>query len=251
MEEGNNIETHLMKTLKLIAVEIMITLVSLIMVIRTLTIETTVGNKVFLAVGIGLSILYLAYRIWTKIKDIKDKTKIDQIVNGKLAKASESILYYVGLMIINHPERVSLYGKDKSEYLDRSVSLKFFEVDFRHPDPYTGTSMGSLAEQVDFGIKREFAELEKVIARYATKVDTALFEKFESLNDNVVFKSLLNVKLWYDQIEMFNLEAAKTNPTFPKNRLPITISLDPQEHQKDYTNMIELLFGFKDAPNKR
>lgn len=240
-----------MKTLKVIAIESLITIISLVMIVRTLIIENEIENKIFLSVGIGLSIIYMIYRIVSKIKEEKEKTKIDSIVSSKMNKSAESFLYYIDLVLINHPDRFILSNREKSKYQIEQNAKKLFEVDFRIPDPYTGTSMGNLAEQVNFGMNREYDELEKTISRYSSKMTTKKLEIFEALSSNFIFKSLVDCKLWFDQIKMFHDHAIKNNPTFPKNGIPITISMDFKEHQKDYNQMIDLLFEMKNMPNSK
>ena len=240
-----------MKTLKVIAVESLITIISLVMIVRTLIIENKVEHKIFLSIGIGLSIVYMIYRIGSKIKEEKEKSRINDIVASKFNKASESFLYYIDLILINHSERFNISIKEKSNYQTEQNAKKIFEVDFRTPDPYTGTSMGNLAEQIDFGMNREYNELEKTISRYSSKIATKKLEIFEELSSNIIFKTLVDCKLWFDQIEMFHDRAIKNNPTFPKNGLPITISMDFKEHQKDYNQMIDILFKMKNMPNSK
>ncbi|HBG71132.1 MAG: hypothetical protein A2W93_02490 [Bacteroidetes bacterium GWF2_43_63] len=240
-----------MKTLKVIAIESLITIISLVMIVRTLIIENKIEHKIFLSIGIGLSIVYMIYRIASKIKEEKEKSRINAIVASKLNKASESFLYYIDLILINHPERFNISIKEKSNYQTEQNAKKMFEVDFRTPDPYTGTSMGNLAEQVDFGMNREYDELERTISRYTNKISTKKIELFESLSSNLIFKTLIDCKLWFDQIKMFHDQAIKNNPTFPKNGLPITISMNFKEHQKDYNQMIDLLFEMKNIPNSK
>ncbi|MPM25870.1 hypothetical protein SDC9_72370 [bioreactor metagenome] len=238
-----------MKTLKVIAIESLITIISLVMIVRTLIIENKIEHKIFLSIGIGFSIVYMIYRIVSKMKEEKEKSRINAIVASKLNKASKSFLYYIDLILINHPEGFNISIKEKSNYQTEQNAKKIFEVDFRTPDPYTGTSMGNLAEQIDFGMNREYNELEKTIARYSNKISTKKIEIFEALSSNSIFRILVDCKLWFDQIEMFNDHAIKNNPTFPKNGLPITISMDFKEHQKDYNQMIDLLFEMKIMPN--
>lgn len=217
----------------------------MVMIVRTLLIEEKIENKIFLSVGIGLSIIYMIYRIVTKIKEESEKGKIRQIVSARMTKSGEVFLYYIDLILINHVDRFDISNRNKENYQVEQNSRKFFEVDFRIPDPNTGTSMGNLAEQIDFGMKREYAKLEKIITRYSSKIDTKTLELFESLAENIIFKSLLDCKLWYDQLKMFYDHAAKTNPTWPIDGLAITISMDFQQHKKDYDEMIDYLFAIK------
>ena len=234
-----------MKTLKVIAIESLITIISMVMIIRTLLVESKIENKFFLSVGIGLSIIYMIYRIVTKVKEESEKRRISEIVTARMTKSGDTFLSYIDRILINHKNQFTISNRNKEKYKLEENSKKFFEVDFRIPDPYTGTSMGNLAEQVDFGIKREYSKLEQIVTRYSNKIDTKNLELFESLSENIIFKSLLDCKLWFDQIKMFNDYAAETNPTYSKDGLPITISMDYDQHKKDYNNMIDLLFAIK------
>lgn len=237
----------MIKKLKLIGIELIITFISMVTIIRALMKETNIQIKILLLFGIGLSIFYFFHRIWVKLKEEKDKNVIREIANTKMSKSADSFLYYIDLILINHANGFNLCDREKYKYVSENIVRNFFEVDFRISDPYTGTSMGNLAEQVDFGMKREFHELEKIISRYSVMLDSSILNKFESLSENLIFKSLLDCKLWFDQIKTFHESAIKSNPTFPKNGIPITISMDYSQYGKDYIEMIRLIFELKEG----
>jgi hypothetical protein len=240
----------LRKVLKVIAIELLITTIQLVTFVRTFFIQIKDENKIFLSVGIGFSILYMLYRIGSKIKEENDRIRVNEIVALKMGQAANTFLYVLDLILINHPEGFILSDRDKSKYKIEKNARKLFEVDFRIPDPYTGTSMGNLAEQVDFQMNREYVQLEKTISRYASKINIRKLDLFEAITNNRIFKSLVDCKLWYSQLESFNDYAAKHNITYPKSGRPITISLDFNMHQKDYNEMIDLLFELKECHKK-
>ncbi|AEA42155.1 hypothetical protein [Fluviicola taffensis] len=237
----------MLKKLKLIGIEFIITIISMVTIIRSLMLETKHEIKILLLVGIGLSLVYMIHRIWIKLKEEKEKSAIREIVCSKMIKSAESFLYYIDLILINHPDRFNISNPERNKYVSEKIARNFFEVDFRIPDPYTGTSMGNLAEQVDFGMKRGYHELEKIVSRYSNKLESSKLKKIESLSENLIFKSLVDCKLWFDQITMFNEYAIRNNPTFPKNAIPITISMDFDQHRKDYIEMINLIFEMKEC----
>jgi hypothetical protein len=167
------------------------------------------------------------------------------LIKPNIIAGIESILYYTSLIIVNHKEPKFIKSENKEDYLSQENIKKFSEVDFRNPDPYTGTSMGNLAQQVGLGMQRTHQNLESIFMKYGTLLDLSIIVHYEKLCSNIVFQSLKGIIEIYNQMMSFQNSAIISNPTFPKNGMPITISLAYEELEPAFINYINELFELK------
>jgi uncharacterized protein len=233
-----------MKYLKAIILELIITASSIGTIIFTILRFVDHWAMWFPMVSATFAILYMIYRINKSVNEIKEKEKFDLLVNANLHSIMESIKYYISLIIINGNQNCSLHGKTIKEFKDAAAI--FHTVDFRKEDPYTGTSMGNLAEQVGSGMDRVNSDLNALVFGYGHRMRFKVFELYDKLKRNTIYHQLVNFQLFYDQMMMFQ-EAAKSNPTYPKEGLPITISLAQEEFIIAYAEMIDLVFELQNV----
>jgi hypothetical protein len=235
--------------LKHIAIELIITLISIVGLIRFLIIDQDPVLHYLVIAGIGLSIIYLIVRIVVKIQNHQRTRAVKQILLSKLKETGSGIKYYINLILFNHPECINLMTKGPEEFKLEENAKKFFEVDLRHPDPRNGTSMGNMAEQIGNGLPGIIEEVDMAISKYASV--TGHFkelDKYEKLRRNEVFRILLNVKAWFEQNTHFQEIAKRTNITFPEEGLPITVGvLYEDQIIQDYNEFIDIVFELENC----
>lgn len=168
-----------------------------------------------------------------------------ELIKPTIASGLESILYYTSLIIVNHKQPKFIELDDKDAYLDLVNIKKFSEVDLRNSDPYMGTSIGNLAQQIGLGMQRTHQHLESIFMKYGTILDLSIIVHYEKLCSNIVFKSLKEIIEIYNDMLTFQNSAIKMNPTFPEKGIPITISLAYEELEPAFINYINEIFELK------
>ncbi|MEQ9117477.1 hypothetical protein [Fulvivirga sp.] len=233
-----------MKKFRIVVYEILLTVVTVIGLIASALTETIPFVKFIVILGLILSIVYSSIRAYTKLEEFDQKEAIRHKIRVKLNKAAESILYYISLILINHENQIVAHGENKNAFQTEEAALRFFQVDFRNPDPHTGTSVGNLADQVSSGLQRLKSEIHTLLSQYFAYIGHSdEVRLIQTIFDNEVFHSLLHIDLTFEQLSKIYSEV--NNPTFPKDGLPITITLDPIEYRKDYNELIDQLFELK------